>query len=61
MEITVTVFNLVAVVILVRTVLTHFLNWLYRETAGEEFLLLPIVINVVEIVVTLSILHSILN
>lgn len=61
MEVSVPVLGLVLLIFALHTILTHLLNWAYRkawnETGGESLLVGLFIVTVVEVAMTVSLLH----
>ena len=53
--VTVSIFGVIVIIFVLHTVLTHLINWLWRECDGE-IVVLALVVTIVELLLTLILL-----
>jgi predicted membrane-bound mannosyltransferase len=56
--VTISLFSIVAIIFIVHTILTHLINWLFRETADDsEMFCFAVLVTITELSLTLVLLH----
>ena len=59
--ITVSIFGVVVIIFILHTVLTHLINWWFRESYSESEIFVIVVCVIMELLLTLSLLEYYIN
>ena len=58
--ISVSIFSVIILIFVLHTILTHLLNWLFREMTPDD-VMLPILLSIVEFIVIIASLNYFIN
>ena len=59
--VTVSIFSVVVIIFILHTVLTHLINWSFREAGDALEVFVIVLVTIVELLLTLILLHYYIN
>lgn len=56
--ITVSIFSIVVLIVVLHTILTHLINWLWRAMDDPELIIIPVIVTILEAVAVFTLLKN---